>query len=153
MRIWIDATQPESEMRVFNMTLAERQLRGIALAERQLRGLEQVERKLGTLAQAESQLRTIAEANMRASEIVVELPAGAPIPDTIPEDLRSQLPIRWMREPGSTRERLQRALREADGEPVLAFAGNTVVDVRVLEHMAWWRGGSVAITEIGRAHV
>jgi phosphatidylglycerophosphate synthase len=144
MRIWIDATQPECQLRVFGMTLLERRLRGIAAAESQLHSLENIERKVGGMLELERHLCRVAETKIRPSEIWIELPPDSPDPNWIPEDLLSSLPIRWMREPGSTRERLQRALRDANGEALLAFAGDSVVDDRLFDHLAWWPGGSVA---------
>jgi phosphatidylglycerophosphate synthase len=55
-----------------------------------------------------------------------------------------------MREPGSTQERLKRALTDAAGERLLALSGDAVVDQRLLEHMAWRSGGNAAfISENG----
>ncbi|MCZ6784829.1 MAG: CDP-alcohol phosphatidyltransferase family protein [Proteobacteria bacterium] len=142
MRIWIDATQLDScKLRLFNMTLVEVQLRGLADAEKQLRGLESAESKLGGMVEAERHLRRVAEAKIRPSEIWIEMPPDAPEKRWLPKKLLRRLPIRFMREPGSSRERLQRALIDADGEAVLAFQGNTLVDQRLVEHLAWWSGG------------
>jgi len=144
MRIWIDATRPECELRVFHMTLLERVLRAAWLLARGTRGLKEAEKSLGTLAQNEGFLRRLVEPIVRPSEIVVELPAGSRLPELLPADLVEALPLRWSRAEGPLGARLQRALRAADGEPVLALPGDAVVDTRVLEHLAWWRGESVA---------
>ncbi len=144
MRIWIDATQPECHLRVFNTTLLERHLRGLLQGERRLRELEQVLHKLHGLVQAELQLGRLAESRVRPTEIWIELLPGEPIPQSIPAELIRRLPIRWMREEGTVRERLRRAVTDAGEEPVLAFSANTIVDTRLIEHLAWWSGGSVA---------
>ena len=143
MRIWIDATQPESRVQVFGMTLVERQLRAIAESSRKVRSLKVAVQRAGIDA-ARRPIVSLAKSCIRPSEIWIELAPGDPDPSWIPEDFASKLPIRWMREPGTPRERLQRALKDAAGETVLAFAGDSVVDQRVIEHMAWWSGGSAA---------
>jgi phosphatidylglycerophosphate synthase len=143
MRIWIDATQPGAALRVFSLSLLDRQLKNLQKSEKQLRGLENVERKLGGMVQAERQLRQIAEEHIRPSEIWIELPEGTPRPSDLASDLVDPLPIRWMNQGGTVRQRLQRALVDAAGEPVLAFSADTIVDQRIVEHLAWWSGGSV----------
>jgi len=149
MRIWIDATQPESRVQIFGMTLVERQLRAIAESSRKVRSLKIAVQRAGIDA-ARKPIVSLAKACLRPSEIWIELSPGEPDPIWIPEEFASSLPIRWVREPGSARERLQRALKDATGETVLAFAGDSVVDQRVIEHMAWWTGGSSAfISEEG----
>jgi phosphatidylglycerophosphate synthase len=149
MRIWIDATGPESRLRIFGLTLVERQLRAIAEAEQKLRALKNVVRKIG-IGAAERQILHFANSRIRPTEIWIEIPPDDPEPSWIPDDLTTSLPLRWMREPGSTRERLQRALVDAEGETVLAFSGDAVVDLRLVEHIACWTGGSAAfISEEG----
>ncbi len=149
MRIWIDATQPESRVEIFSMTLLERQLRAIADSSRKIRSLKVAVQKAGIDA-ARRSIVGLSKKCLRPSEIWVELSPGEPDPNWIPEEFTSKLPIRWMREPGSTRERLQRALKNAAGETVLAFSGDSVIDQRLIEHMAWWSGGSAAfISEEG----
>ena len=149
MRIWIDATRPESRIRIFGMTLLERQLRAIAESSRKVRSLKVAVQRAGIDA-ARRPIVGLAKASLRPSEIWIELSPGEPDPTWIPEEFTSELPIRWMREPGSTQERLHRALKDATGETLLAFSGDAVVDQRLLEHMAWWSGGSAAfISERG----
>ena len=149
MRIWIDATQPESRVEIFSMTLLERQLRAITDSSRKIRSLKVAVQKAGIDA-ARRSIVGLSKKCLRPSEIWVELSPGEPDPNWIPEEFTSKLPIRWMREPGSTRERLQRALKNAAGETVLAFSGDSVIDQRLIEHMAWWSGGSAAfISEEG----
>jgi phosphatidylglycerophosphate synthase len=123
--------------------LVERQLRAIAESSGKIRPLKVAVQKAG-LEAARRQIIGLAKSCARPSEIWIELSAGEPEPTWIPEKFASKLPIRWMREPGSTRERLQRALKDAAGETVLAFSGDSVLDQRLIEHMAWWPGGSAA---------
>jgi phosphatidylglycerophosphate synthase len=143
MRVWIDATQPGSRVRIFGMTLVERQLRMVAEGERKARALFSAVQNVG-IDGARRKLEALAASHGRPTEVSIELPAGDPDPDWIPSELLTQLPIRWVREPGTTRERLQRELRKAGGESVLAFAGDTVIDDRVIEHLAWNAAGSIA---------
>jgi phosphatidylglycerophosphate synthase len=125
------------------MTLVERQLRAIAESTSRIRLLKAAVQKTG-FHSARQQIIRLAKSRIRPSEIWIELSPGEPDPTWIPEAFLSELPIRWLREPGSSRERLQRALKDAAGETVLAFSGDSVVDGRVTEHMAWWTGGSAA---------
>jgi len=143
MRVWIDATHPGSRMRVFGLTLVERHLRVIAAAERKSRALFNAVQSVG-IDGARRKLEALAASHGRPSEIAIEISPDDPEPDWIPADLLVALPIRWVREPGTTRERLQRALRDSGGEPTIALAGDTVVDDRVFEHLAWQAAGSTA---------
>jgi phosphatidylglycerophosphate synthase len=143
MRIWIDATQPESRLEIFSMSLLERQLRPFALADKKISALKSGVHQAG-LAAAREQFVRLARSHSCASEIWIELPEGDPTPDWIPESLLERLPIHWKSEPGSARERLQRALRDADGETVIAISGDTVIDERIVEQITWWEDGSVA---------
>ena len=66
MRIWIDATNPRSEIRIFGMTLLERQL------------------------------RTLLEAGLDPAEIYVQLAAETTnLPSLLPAPLVRQLPLQW----------------------------------------------------------
>jgi len=105
LRIWIDATMPSSEIRMFGMTLLERLLRG--------------------LQQTGATFR----------EIRVELAGGAPIPDSLPGKLVAALPLRWFRDDRPLSQRFERALRDAGGDPVLALAADAAVDTRVIAHL------------------
>ena len=83
LSVWIDATQPACELRVFGMTLLERLLR--------------------TLLQNGGELR----------EVRVELPAGAPPPAGLPADLLSALPLRWSNPAAGLAQRFRQALADA----------------------------------------
>jgi phosphatidylglycerophosphate synthase len=149
MRIWIDATQPASRVEIFSMALLERQLRAIADSARKVKTLEVAVQQAGIYA-ARRPIVGLYKSRLRPTEIWIELLPGEPDPTWIPEEFTSELPIRWMREPGSTQERLDRALNDAAGETVLAFSADAVIDQRLLEHMAWSAGGSSAfISENG----
>ena len=83
MSVWIDATQPACELRVFGMTLLERLLR--------------------TLLQNGGELR----------EVRVELPAGAAPPAGLPAELLAALPLRWSNPAASLAQRFRQALADA----------------------------------------
>jgi len=100
LRIWIDATMPGSEIRVFGMTLLERLLRALT------------------------------QTGASPSEVRVELAAGAPIPASLPRTLIETLPLHWSREDLPLAERFERAVQAAEGDPVLALSADTVVDTR-----------------------
>ena len=76
---------PGSEIRMFGMTLLERLLRGLQ------------------------------QTGATFSEVRVELAAGAPIPDSLPEKLVAALPLQWSRDDLPLAQRFERALRAADG--------------------------------------
>jgi phosphatidylglycerophosphate synthase len=105
LRIWIDATMPGSEMRMFGMTLLERLLRGLL------------------------------QTGATFSEVRVELADGAPIPASLPEKLIGALPLQWTRDDLPLPQRFERAVRAAEGDPLLALAADTAVDTRVVAHL------------------
>ena len=73
MRIWIDATQPESRLEIFSMSLLERQLRPFLLADQKISALAAGVQQAGLTA-ARDQFMNLARSNSRASEIWIELP-------------------------------------------------------------------------------
>ena len=83
----------------------------------------------------ERQLRTIAAAGIKPTEVVIELP-----PDSssaiLPADLTSRFNLRWLRESGPLHRRLGRVLRETQGEPLLALEADSIIDARLLQHLA-----------------
>ena len=83
LRVWIDATRPASELRVFGMTLLERLLR--------------------TLLEIGGELR----------EVRVELPAGASPPATLPAEILAALPLRWSNHGVPLARRFRAALTDA----------------------------------------
>jgi len=106
LRVWIDATDQKSELRVFGMSLLERHLHALV------------------------------EAGLEPTEICIELPQGMPEVPVLPADLASRLPLRWSRDGGHSQERLARAVGRASGEPVIALEAESVVDARLLRHLA-----------------
>jgi len=113
LRIWINATVPQSTLPVFGMTLLERQL------------------------------HTIVTAGLKPTEICIELPSNTPESFSLPDNLTHRLPLRWSRDHGPLGERLSRAVRNANGEPLLALEADSVIDARLLQYLAE-RAGSLA---------
>lgn len=106
MRIWIDATSPQSVLPVFGMTLVERHL------------------------------ATLASIGLEKAEVMIALPAEAPERPVLPTALTKKLHVRWLAEPGSLQERLGRALQEKPDEPLLALEGDAIIDARLLQYLA-----------------
>jgi len=154
VRIWIDATQHDESLRVFGMTLLERQLRGVMAAGRQLTGLEKAMDGLSDMVQAQARLMGFIGASARPTEVRVELASGAAIPQ-LPDDLLKELPLMWAQSGEPLGARLQEAQRDADDEPLLALAADTILDTRVLEHLLWAQGSTVFLDDqdTGRAAV
>ncbi len=144
MRVWIDARSSGCEQQVFHMSLLERHLRSLAQHEKGLKKLRSAEKQLGALVASDGILRSIAKAHMQPTEIAISLPAEASEPTDIPRELIERLPVRFIREGGTLRERLARYQRDSGDEVLLVFPGDAVVDPRVFEHLAWTRGGSAA---------
>jgi phosphatidylglycerophosphate synthase len=105
LRVWIDATMPDSERLVFGMSLLERLLQGLRETAAEFR------------------------------EVHVELAPGSAIPDSLPAALLDSLPLSWSQEAGASSARFERALRTAVREPVLLLSADTVVDTRVVAHL------------------
>jgi phosphatidylglycerophosphate synthase len=144
MRIWIDARGSGWQQDVFHMTLLERLLRAISISKNALKKLKTAEKLLGYLVASEGILRNVARRHMVPTEIVVSMDEDAPDPASIPADLLAGLPVRFVREAGTVRERIRRAQQDAGDEPILAFPGDAVTDVRIYEHLCWFQGGSAA---------
>lgn len=105
MRIWIDATQQDTSIRVFGMTLLERLLHAVRTAD------------------------------THVTEVRVELAEGGRMPRDLPAELLATLPLRWLPGKGTLSSRLQSALEEAGGAPVVALSADSVVDRRVVHHL------------------
>lgn len=114
LRVWIDATDPRSELPVFGMSLLERQL------------------------------RTLLAAGLKPSDVHIEVPSGTRRHTVVPPDLLRRLPVRWASEDGSLREKLGREIARAEGGPVLALEATSVVDARLLQHIAAGSGALAA---------
>jgi phosphatidylglycerophosphate synthase len=137
VRIWIDATDHDERIEVFGMTLLERLLRSLLESQRQVLALKVLEKELKGLTEARTWIRSFVTRRLTPSEVRIELRAGAALPASIPRDLLASLPIVLSQGEATTRERLTEALRDAHGEPLVALSADTVVDVRVLEHLVW----------------
>ena len=115
MRVWIDATGANHALRVFGMSLLERLLRGLRAS------------------------------GARLSEVRVELPDGESAAGFLPDGLTAALPLRWSCGNAPLSRRLQCALEDAAGEPLLALAGDSIVDTRVIEQLAETTGSMAFI--------
>ncbi len=115
MRVWIDATGANHALRVFGMSLLERLLRGLRAS------------------------------GARLSEVRVELPDGESAAGFLPDGLTAALPLRWSCGNAPLARRLQCALEDAAGEPLLALAADSVVDTRVIEQLAETTGSMAFI--------
>jgi phosphatidylglycerophosphate synthase len=105
MRIWIDATQQDRSVRVFGMTLLERLLHAVQASGAEL------------------------------AEVRVELAGGVPEPSDLPAELVDALPLRWSRGDDPARSRLDAAIEDAAGGPLVVLSADTVVDTRVVQQL------------------
>ena len=105
LRVWIDATMPESRIQMFGMCLLERLLQGLR------------------------------ETGAPFSEVSIELERGATAPAGLSDALLAALPLRWSSGGAPFAKRFEAAVRAAHGEPLLALAADTAVDTRVLAHL------------------
>jgi phosphatidylglycerophosphate synthase len=80
-------------------------------------------------------LRALLQAGVDPSEVRVELSPGASIGQLVPAELATALPLRWSQEDSPLARRLLHAVRDAEGEPLLAFAGDSIVDARLIQHL------------------
>jgi phosphatidylglycerophosphate synthase len=78
-----------------------------------------------------SLLRSSAE----LSEVRIELAPDARSPWPLPRRLLDALPLSWSQADVPLASRFERAMREARGEPLVAFAADCVVDARVVAHL------------------
>lgn len=149
MRIWIDATQANCAMPFLGMTVLEYQLRVIIQSQRQISALLNSTHALAGLAQAKAALEKYVLKSVRPTEVRIELPEDAAIPDYLPAEVLERLPIQWSRSNGHLVERLQDLLLKADGEPVVALSADAIIDVRLLEDFIW--GGANRLHIVGVA--
>jgi len=111
--IWIDATHAGAESLVFGMTLLERLLRALV------------------------------DSGIEPNEVRIDLPEGSHLQRKLPGDLVAVLPLVWSEGSDSLPTRLKSAHEAARGKPLLALSAETVVDARLLTHMAQ-QGGATA---------
>lgn len=137
MRIWIDATHQDESIEIFGMGLLERTLRSLLEAQRQLSGLRVLQEELRGMTEAKAYIESFIENRLAPTEVRIELGPGRSLPRGIPNDLLGKLPIVLSEGEATVRERLSEALRDADGEPLLALSADTEIDVRAIEHVIW----------------
>jgi len=135
LKVWIDATH-HGRNTVFGMTLLERMLRSLVHARRQISPLVKLEKELKGLGDVSDYVRSFVERQLAPSEVRIELAAGTPIP-ALPSDLLRELPLVWSTGDATSCERLAQATEDAEGEPLLALSADTIVDVRLIEHLAF----------------
>ena len=115
MRIWIDATNPRSELRLFGMTLLERQL------------------------------HTLLEAGLEPAEVYVQLASETTdLPALLPASLVRKLPIQWGHVYQTIVEYRTSLSQDAQDDPLLILEAGAVIDSRLLHHLAGLTGSWVA---------
>lgn len=120
MHIWIDATNPSSRLRIFGMTLLERQLRALL------------------------------EAGLEPAEVYVQLaPETANLPSLLPTSLVQELPLQWGHVSRTIAEYRTSLSGDTCDTPLLVLEASAVIDSRLLHHLAELPGSWVARGEIG----
>ena len=120
LRIWIDATSSHSSLRIFGMTLLERQL------------------------------HMLLEAGLEPVEVYVQLASETTnLPSLLPVPLVQQLPIQWGHTYQTLSEYRAGLAEHALAEPLIAFEAATVIDSRLLGYLAQRSGSWVARGEAG----
>lgn len=115
MRIWIDATNPRSELRLFGMTLLERQL------------------------------HTLLEAGLEPAEVYVQLAAETTnLPALLPAPLLRRLPLQWGHDSQTLGEYWTSLPPDAHADPLLVLEADAVIDSRLLRHLAGLSGSWIA---------
>jgi phosphatidylglycerophosphate synthase len=121
--IWIDATPPESALRVFGMSLVERLLAAVA----QLAGAKNARFAL-------------------ASVVVEHAPAAAP---RLRADLAARLGATLAEARGTLSERIARAAARDANAVLLALPGDAIVDTRVLAELLREADSAIALADEG----
>ena len=93
------------------------------------------ERRVFGMTLLERLLRGVREAGVGPPRVEVALPDRAPEPE-IPADLAQALPIHVTRGAAPAGERLLGACAAAGGRPLLALSADSVVDPRLIAHLA-----------------
>lgn len=106
LRIWIDARDPRCSERVFGMSLLERQLRGLL------------------------------EAHLELDEVRIERAADSPSIPMIPDELRRKLPLREETSDATNVDPLAVSVADAGGRALLALEADSLIDPRLLRHVA-----------------
>lgn len=118
--VWIDATPPESTLRLFGLSLVERQLAALA------------------------QLAESPQAAFALAGVTVEHVGAAP---RLRADLVARCGVRFVEALGALSERIERAAAAHSDLPLLALPGDAILDTRVLD--ALLREASPAIARGG----
>ncbi len=122
MHIWIDATNPRSELRIFGMMLLERQL------------------------------HTLLEAGLEPTEVYVQLASETThLPALLPAPLVRRLPLQWGHAHRTLVEYQTKRTYDAHDGPLLALEADAVIDSRLLRHLAGLSGSWMARGEMGAA--
>ena len=122
MHIWIDATNPRSELRIFGMTLLERQL------------------------------HTLLEAGLEPTEVYVQLASETThLPTLLPAPLVRRLPLQWGHAHRTLAEYQTKLPHDAHDGPLLVLEADAVIDSRLLSHLAGLTGSWVARGAMGAA--
>lgn len=120
MHIWIDATNPSSQLRIFGMTLLERQLRALL------------------------------EAGLETAEVYVQLaPETANLPSLLPTSLVKELPLQWGHVSRTIAEYRTSLSGDTCDTPLLVLEASAVIDSRLLHHLVELPGSWVARGERG----
>ncbi len=120
MRIWIDATDPRSALRVFGMTLLERQL------------------------------HTLLEAGLELSAVYIQLAAETThLPSLLPARLRQKLPLQWGEGAQTLADYRTGLPPDTPNSPLLVLEARAVVDSRLLRHLAGRSGSWAARGDCG----
>jgi phosphatidylglycerophosphate synthase len=93
------------------------------------------ERRVFGMTLLERLLRGVRDAGVAPARVEVALPEGESDPELRP-DLAEALPIHLTRASAPVGERLRRACEAAGASPVLALSADTVVDPRLVAHLA-----------------
>jgi hypothetical protein len=117
--VWIDAASPESALRIFGMSLVERQLAALA------------------------QLAAAKDAGFAIASVTVEhAPGAAP---TLRADLAARFGVKLAPASGPLGERLARAAAASAGATLLALPGDAILDTRVLAELLRGADGAAAL--------
>jgi len=93
------------------------------------------QRRVFGLSLLERVLRGVIESGLAVGRVEVALAPDAPEPDLRP-DLARALPLHFTRTPGTAGGHIARVRREAEGAPLLAVSADSVIDPRLLTHLA-----------------
>ena len=149
MRIWIDATQMDEDIRVFGMTLLERHLRALLEPQKALQGLPKAACKQTGLPQVGAGFDRFIAERVNPTEIRIELRAGASLPAALPQGLLERLPITWSQSDEPAGRRLRTLLEAAEGEATLALSADTLADPRLIGHLLWTEGTTAFLSGEG----